>query len=370
MSRNRLANRVYNFAAGPAMLPDEVMATCQQELLNFRGCGSSLIEISHRGSVFREVLAEAKELFAELTDLPKDREVLFLHGGARGQFSAVPLNLASLKPGRQVGYVESGIFSKLAGEEAAKFASVTTIASGSDSSYSQLPKLDHIESTKEYSYIHVTGNNTLYGSQWFPPPTFADTTMVCDATSDFLSRHFDYSRFDLVYGSLQKNLGPAGLALVVMDPKLAGHHDPKTPLILDYDHNLKADSLANTTNTFAIYMTVLVMKWVKERGGVAAMEELNRQKSSLIYDYLDQQSFYQPMVSNPEHRSIVNVTFRLPAVELEEQFVKDAAAKGLTALKGHARVGGIRASMYNAMPLEGAEQLLAFMGDFHKKHSS
>lgn len=365
----RIADRVYNFAAGPAMLPDEVMVTCQKELLNFRGCGSSLIEISHRGALFRQILAETKECFAQLVQLRKDREVLFMHGGARGQFSAVPMNLAGLKPGRKAGYIASGIFSTLAAEEARKYADVHILASGEDEGFSSLPAIDSLGSLEDYSYVHITGNNTLFGSQWFPAPSFADTVTVCDATSDYLSRTFDYSRFPLVYGSLQKNLGPAGLSLLVIDPKLAGHHDKKTPLILDFDHNLKADSLANTTNTFAIYMTLLVLKWVAERGGVAAMEELNRQKSGLIYDYLDSQSFYKPMVTTPEHRSLVNVTFRLSSADMEAAFVAEGEKRGLTALKGHARVGGIRASMYNAMPLAGAKALLAFMQDFAAEHS-
>lgn len=365
----RIADRAYNFAAGPAMLPDEVMVACQKELLNFRGCGSSIIEISHRSALFREVLAEAKERFAQLVDLPDDRDVLFAHGGARGQFSAVPMNLAGLKPARTVGYVQSGIFSKLAAEEAEKYADVAIIASGESSGYAQLPSLDHISSGEEYSYIHITGNNTLFGSQWFPAPTIPDTVMVCDATSDFVSRRFDYSQFQLVYGALQKNLGPSGLALVVIDPAIVGQHEPGTPLILDYEHNLKADSLANTTNTFAIYVTLLILRWVQERGGIAAMEELNRQKSQLIYNYLDNQSFYRGMVTEPSHRSLVNVTFRLASPELEAEFVAEGEKQGLTALKGHARVGGIRASMYNAMPLAGAEALLAFMQSFAKAHS-
>lgn len=364
-----VADRAYNFAAGPAMLPDAVLLQCQKELLNFRGCGSSLIEISHRSSLFREVLAETQELFARLAKLPADRKVLFAHGGARGQFSAVPMNLAGLKPARQVGYVVSGIFSHLAAEEAGKFADVRIIATSKPDGFAKLPALDATaEDISSLSYVHITGNNTLFGSQWFPPPSLAGTAMVCDATSDFLSRRFDYSQFSLVYGSLQKNLGPAGLALVVIDPKLAGHHDPKTPLILDYDHNLAADSLANTTNTFAIYMTLLVLQWVADHGGVEAMEELNKQKSALIYDYLDDQRFYQPMITEPSHRSLVNVTFRLPTPELETAFVAEGEKQGLTALKGHARVGGIRASMYNAMPLEGAKALLAFMQSFAKTH--
>lgn len=364
----RLADRAYNFSAGPAMLPDEVMLTCQQELLNFRGCGSSLIEISHRGALFREVLAETKECFRNLVGLGDDREVLFMHGGARGQFSAIPMNLAGLRPAGKAGYVVSGIFSDQAAQEARKHAAVTVVASGQASGYASLPALDDLGSLADYSYVHITANNTLFGSQWFPPPSFADTVTVCDATSDFISREFDYSRFPLVYGSLQKNLGPAGLALVVIDPKLAGHHQKATPLILDYDHNLKADSLANTTNTFAIYMTLLVLKWVAERGGVAAMAELNRTKSALIYDYLDSQSYYQPMVTTAGHRSLVNVTFRLKSPELEAAFVAGGEKRGLTALKGHAKVGGIRASMYNAMPLEGAKALLAYMQEFAKEH--
>lgn len=365
----RLADRVYNFAAGPAMLPDEVMLTCQKELLNFRGCGSSLIEISHRGEIFRDILAETKACFAKLVDLPPDREVLFMHGGARGQFSAVPMNLAGLKSQRKVAYIASGIFSSLAAEEAGKFADVDVIASGESEGYGALPALGGLGDLGEYSYVHITGNNTLFGSQWFPPPAFSETVTVCDATSDYLSRRFDYSRFPLVYGSLQKNLGPAGLALVVMDPNIAGHHSPQTPLILDYAHNLAADSLANTTNTFAIYMTLLVLQWVQERGGVAAMEELNRQKSALIYDYLDSQNFYKPMIAVAEHRSLVNVTFRLATPDLEAAFVAGGEKRGLTALKGHARVGGIRASMYNAMPLAGAKALLAYMQEFAQDHA-
>jgi phosphoserine aminotransferase len=359
------AGRVFNFGPGPAMLPYDVMAQVQQEFLNYRGTGVSIVEISHRSKDFISVVEEAAALFRELVSLPENYSVLFMHGGARMQFSAVPMNLIARKPARRAAYVETGVFSATAIKDAAPYGSVETVASSREVKFVRIPDLRVEHIAEDASYLHITTNNTAYGTRWNQFPETGELPLVGDATSEILSRVVDYSRFGLVYASLQKNLGPAGTAIVVVRKDLLGQALPETPPLLNYAANDKAQSLLNTPSTFNVYFALLVMRWMKNLGGVPEVERHNNQKAGLLYDFLDSSSFYRPLVDKA-HRSTMNVTFDLPTPQTLDVFLKQAGQEGLYALKGYRDVGGVRASIYNAMPLEGVEALVSFMKEFER----
>ncbi|NOY14414.1 MAG: 3-phosphoserine/phosphohydroxythreonine transaminase, partial [Deltaproteobacteria bacterium] len=358
-----MAGKVYNFGAGPAMLPEPVMQKIQREWLDFQGMGVSIIEISHRSGEFVTLLEEAQTLFRELTGLPDNYRVLFIHGGARMQFSALPLNLAGCKPGKKCLYFDTGNFARLAAKDAEDFCNVKIVASSESTGYDRIPDFDPAVFTDDVSYVHMTGNNTIYGTRWNQFPETGEVPLVADMTSEILSRQIDYSRFGVVYAGMQKNLGPSGMAMVIIREDLLGYAAPQTPLLLNYTRAAKDNSLTNTINTFAVYTTKLVLEWLKEQGGVAAIEKLNEEKSRKLYQVIDAADFYRG-VAHADHRSTMNVSFTLPSAELEEKFLKEAAAEHLYALKGHRNVGGIRASIYNPMPLAGVEKLAGFMLDF------
>lgn len=366
-STTRPGGRIFNFAPGPAMLPDAVMVRAQQEFLNYGGLGASVIEISHRSKDFVAVVEEAVALFRELVSLPENYTVLFMHGGARMQFSAIPMNLIGLKPAKRAAYVETGVFSATAIKDAAPYGAIETVASGRDDKFVRIPELDVASIPKETSYLHITTNNTAYGTRWNKFPETGDMPLVADTTSEILSRVMDYSRFGLVYASLQKNLGPGGTAIVVVRKDLLGHALPLTPPLLNYATVEKGQSLVNTPSSFNIYITREVLRWIKEQGGVSEIERRNNQKAQLLYDVLDQSSFYKPYVDKA-HRSTMNVTFDLPTAEALEAFLKQAANEGLHSLKGYRAVGGVRASIYNGMPIEGVEALVSFMKEFERSH--
>lgn len=346
------------------MLPTEVMQKVQKDFLDFNGLGCSVIEISHRSKPFIDLLNETITIFNEITNLPKNKKILFMHGGARTQFASIPLNLLNLKPSQKAGYILSGLFAENSYIEAQKFGTMDIISSSKEEKYRKIPTIPDIN-LDEYSYIHYTGNNTVYGTQWKEIPNLPNCNLVMDATSDILTRKFDYSKVGLVYGALQKNLGPSGLSIVVIDEEYLNKSEAKTPLMLDYTIAAKTNSLINTINTFAIYVTNLTLKWVLEKGGVDAMEKANITKSDALYDYIDSTDFYKPMCDK-ESRSIVNITFNLSDPKLEESFLEKAEENNLIGLKGHVHAGGIRASMYNAMPIEGTERLIKFLEDFRK----
>lgn len=363
-----MADKVYNFGAGPAMLPEPVMQKIQQEWLDYQGMGVSVIEISHRAKEFVAILEEAQALFRELTELPDNYRILFIHGGARMQFSALPLNLAGRKPGKKCLYFETGNFAKLSSKDAKEFCNVEIAASSAETNYDRIPEYDPAIFTDDVSYVHITGNNTIYGTRWNQFPETGDVPLIADMTSEILSRKIDYSKFGIIYAGMQKNLGPSGMAMVIIREDLLGHADAKTPCLLNYTQADKDNSLTNTTNTFAVYTTKLVLEWLKEQGGVAAIEKRNEEKSAKLYQVIDASDYYRG-VAHPEHRSIMNVSFNLPSEELEAKFLKEAGAIGLYALKGHRNVGGIRASIYNPMPMAGVEKLAAFMQEFEKNNS-
>jgi phosphoserine aminotransferase len=365
-STARTGGRIFNFGPGPAMLPDDVMAHVQQEFLNYGGLGASIIEISHRSKDFVGVVEEAVALFRELVSLPENYSVLFMHGGARMQFSAVPMNLIGLKAPRRAAYIETGVFSATAIKDAASYGTIETVASGRGDKFVRIPELDMATISADTSYLHITTNNTAYGTRWNKFPDAGDVPLVGDATSEILSRVMDYSRFGLVYASLQKNLGPAGTAVVAIRKDLLGHALPLTPPLLNYATVDKGQSLVNTPSTFNIYFGREVMRWIKDLGGVSEIERRNNQKAQLLYELLDHSSFYKPLVDKA-HRSTMNVTFDLPTAEALEAFLKEAGREGLYALKGYREVGGVRASIYNGMPIEGVQALVSFMKEFERR---
>ncbi len=360
--------RVFNFGAGPAMLPTAVMEIAQQEFLNYRNMGAGLIEISHRSKEFDEVIDAADSLLIELANIPDNYKILYVHGGAQMQFSAVPMNLINRLPAKKAAYIESGNFASLARKEASRYGNVTVAASSEATNFDQIPEFDPASLDDDTSYVHITSNNTIYGTRWQQFPETGDIPLVADMTSELLSRRIDISKFGIIFAGLQKNLGPAGLACVIIREDLLGHAIPETPSLLNYRTYADKHSLANTNNTFAIYMMKLVLEWLKGEGGVDAIEVRNNEKSALLYDVIDNSDFYLATVQK-EHRSTMNVTFNLADNDLLDAFLQQALAKGLYALKGHRNVGGIRASIYNAMPREGCQALATFMQDFEKNNA-
>jgi phosphoserine aminotransferase len=358
-----MADKIYNFGAGPAMLPEPVMKKIQQEWLDFQGMGVSIIEISHRAKEFVALLDEAKTLFRELTGLPDNYRILFVHGGARMQFSALPLNFSGRVASKKCLYVESGNFASLAAKEAQAFCQVETIASSANSRYDRIPGFVSEQIDQEAAYLHITSNNTLYGTRWQNFPDTGNVPLIADMTSELLSRQIDYTQFGVVYAGLQKNLGPSGMAMVIVREDLLGYVAEQTPTLLNYTQCDKDNSLTNTTNTFAIYVIKLVLEWLKGQGGVAAIEKRNEEKAARLYEVIDSSDFYQG-IAHPDHRSIMNVSFKTKSEVLDARFLQEADAGGLYALKGHRNVGGIRASIYNPMPLAGVEKLANFMKMF------
>lgn len=363
-----MTDPVYNFGAGPAMLPVPVMQQVQREFLDFQGMGVSLIEISHRSKEFEALLNRCDELMREVGHIPDNFKILYTHGGAQMQFAAVPLNLLGLKPAHKAVYTETGNFSRLANVEAQRYGNIVIASSSKETNYDRLPPFERSMVDDDASYAFITSNNTIYGTQYTEYPDMGDIPLAIDATSDIFSRPIDFSRVGLMFAGLQKNLGPSGLAVVLVREDLIGHALPRTPSLLDYKTYADSHSLANTTNTFAIYVMKLVLEWLKDQGGVEAMAQLNEQKAQTLYDVIDTVDFYHG-TAQKEFRSRMNVTFTLPTDELTSLFLKEAQANGLYALKGHRVVGGVRASIYNAMPLEGVEALLQFMREFERTHA-
>ncbi len=359
--------RVFNFGAGPAMLPTSVMERARDEFLDFQGMGAGLIEISHRCKEFDAVIDKTDALFKELSGIPDNYKILYVHGGAQMQFSAIPLNLLNLKPAHKAAYVDSGNFAMLARKEASRYGNVICAATSEATNFDRIPAFDPQALDADTSYVHITSNNTIFGTRWHQFPNTGGIPLVADMTSELLSRKLDYNQFGVIFAGLQKNLGPAGMALVLIREDLLGHALPYTPSLLDYSVYAKNHSLYNTNNTFAIYMMMLVLEWLKEQGGVDAIEVQNEKKAKLIYDAIDGTDFYIGS-AHKDHRSVMNVTFNIAKPELTDTFVSEANKQGLYALKGHRLVGGIRASIYNAMPVEGCQKLVDFMKDFEKRN--
>lgn len=351
--------RVFNFAAGPSVLPLEVLEKARDELLLFGESGMSVMEMTHRGKDFAAIFADAKSRLRRALSVPESHEILFLQGGATLQFAAIPMNLLQ---GGSADYAVTGNFSGKAAREAEKYGSVHLACDTSSSGHSLIPSQQELDLSSDAAYFYYCSNNTIYGTEWHYTPE-TPSVLVCDMSSDILSRPVDVSRYGLIYAGAQKNMSPAGLTVVIIDRALAGRALDLTPEVMRYDVLIQNDSMLNTPPCWCIYMLSLQLEWMEKQGGVAAMEQLRRQRAALIYDVLDESRFYLPH-ARPDSRSFMNVTFRTPSADLDRLFVEGAAKQGLVNLKGHRLTGGIRASLYNAMPLEGAVRLAEYMKQF------
>ena len=351
--------KVYNFSAGPSTLPSEVLSEVQKDLLNFNNTGISITEISHRAKPFMEVNDEANALLRELMNIPQDYSVLFVQGGASQQFAAVPLNLMTTG---KADYIVTGNFAGKAQEEGAKYGEAKIVASSKDKNFTYIPNLDEIEFSKDADYLHITTNNTIFGTRYTTLPK-VNVPLVADMSSNILSQEFDVSKFGLIYAGAQKNIAPAGLTIVIVKNELLGKHKDYCPTMLRYDIQAKNDSLYNTPPCFPMYVAMLVFRWLKKLGGVKEMQKINEYKAGLLYDFIDNSSFYTNSVAVKD-RSLMNVPFITKNAELDAKFVKEAGANGIMSIKGHRLVGGMRASIYNAMPIEGVKALIDFMKKF------
>jgi len=356
---------IYNFSAGPAVLPHDVLMQVQAEMVDWHGCGMSVMEMSHRGKEFMGIAAEAEADLRELMGIPANYKVLFLQGGASSQFAMVPMNLLRDKPSAD--YLNTGEWSKKAIKEAKQYGAVNVIASSEDKNFSYAPAFSAWKRDPNAAYLHYTPNETIGGVEIFDIPDAGTTPLVADMSSTILSRSIDVSKFGVIYAGAQKNIGPAGLTIVIVRDDLIGETVKGTPTMFDYKTHADNESMYNTPPTFAMYAAGLVFKWLKQRGGLAAMEKTNREKAGLLYDALDATDFYASPVAK-ENRSLMNVPFTLKDAALDEAFLKGAQARGLLQLKGHRSVGGMRASIYNAMPVEGVQALVDYMAEFEKSH--
>lgn len=359
-----MPERIYNFSPGPATLPYEVLTQAAKDIINYNNIGIGLVEMSHRSKEFIAVTEEAESLLRELLDIPDNYKVLFLQGGASTQFAMVPMNL--LGPGKKASYLNTGTWSKKAIKEAKLFGDIQVAYSSEDTTFNHVPKSSDYEVDADAEYLYFVSNNTIYGTQFHDFPE-KGKMLVCDMSSDILSRKIDVSKFGIIFAGAQKNMGPAGVTVVIIRDDLLDRTPDNVPTMFRYKTHADKGSMFNTPPCFGIYTIGLVLKWLKKLGGVSAIEEMNKQKAGLLYQAIDAGDFYKGH-AQVGSRSPMNVTFNLPTPELEAQFVAEAAAQGLNGLKGHRSVGGIRASIYNAFPREGVEKLVAFMAEFESKN--
>ena len=358
--------RIYNFSAGPAVLPLPVLEQAQRDLVSLPGVGMSVMEISHRSKTFEDLLGTAIEDIRALAQIPATCRVLLLQGGATLQFSMVPMNL--LTAGATADYIDTGSWADKAMKEARKVGAVHVAATTKADGYTRIPRQDELRLTPGAAYVHITTNNTIEGTEWKTLPQVGDAPLVADASSDMFSGPIEAGRFGLIYAGAQKNLGPSGVTLVIVrDDLLARSNADRLPIMLDYRIHAENNSLYNTPNTFGIYILGLTMKWLKSLGGLAVIGRMNQRKAAKLYAEVDRTGFYRG-TAQPDSRSVMNVTFRLATEELEKLFVKESTAAGLDGLKGHRAVGGMRASIYNAFPEEGVDALVQFMREFERKH--
>lgn len=356
--------RVYNFSAGPSMLPEPVLKKAAEQMLNYEGTGMSVMEMSHRSASYLDIFNNTKALLKKVMNVPDDYEILFLHGGATQQFSMIPLNF--LKTGK-ADYAVTGNFSNLAYKEATKFGDIHVAYDGKDGNYTHVPTQEELDLSDDADFLHICANNTIFGTEYKYDPVVKNGFVVADMSSNILSQKVDVSKYGLIYAGAQKNMGIAGLGVAIVRKDILNGAKEFAPVLMDYQLMAKKDSMYNTPSAYAIYMCGLVLEWVDNNGGVEAMYERSIKKSQLLYDYLDQSDFYNAP-ADKECRSRMNVTFTTPNKELDAKFVKESIAAGMTNLKGHRLVGGIRASIYNAMPIEGVEKLLDFMKKFEEEN--
>jgi len=360
-----MPERIYNFSPGPAILPYSVLQEAAKDVVNFKDKGIGLIELSHRSKEFMAVAEEAEQLIRELLGVPDNYKVLFLQGGASSQFFMVPMNL--LGPGKKATYLNTGTWAKKAIKEAGLFGDIDVAYSSEDTSFNRVPAPDEYQVDPSSEYLYLVSNNTIYGTQFATFPE-KDTMLVADMSSDIFSRPVDVSKFGIIFAGAQKNMGPAGVTPVIIREDLLDRCNDTVPTMLKYKTHADKDSMFNTPPCFAVYCVGRVMNWLKEQGGVAAMQKLNEEKAALLYSAIDATPFYRGHAETGS-RSLMNVTFNLPTAELEAQFIAEAAESGLDGLKGHRSIGGCRASIYNAFPKEGVEKLVDFMAEFARKNS-
>ena len=357
--------RVYNFSAGPAVLPEEVLREAADEMLDYQGCGQSVMEMSHRSKVYDNIIKEAEKDLRELMNIPDNYKVLFLQGGASQQFAIIPMNLMKNKVAY---YIVTGQWAKKAAKEAEKYGEVHVVASSEDKTFSYIPDCSDLEISEDADYVYICENNTIYGTKFKELPDTKGKTLVADVSSCFLSEPVDVSKYGVIYGGVQKNVGPAGVVIAIIredlitDDVLDG-----TPTMLKYKTHADAGSLYNTPPAYGIYICGKVFKWLKKQGGLEAIKERNEKKAKILYDYLDESKLFKGTVV-PKDRSLMNVPFITGNKELDAKFVKEAKEAGFENLKGHRSVGGMRASIYNAMPIEGVEKLVEFMKAFEKEN--
>lgn len=358
-------DRVYNFSSGPAVLPESVLEKARQEMLNYHGSGMSVMEMSHRSKVFEDILYGAEGLLRELMHIPENYKVLFLQGGASTQFAAVPLNIGNCSG--IVDIVGTGQWTNKAESEAKKYCQVNVVASSADRTFTYIPETKRADFTPNADYVHICWNNTIYGTKYTRLPDTGDVPVVADLSSAILSEEIDVSKFGIIFAGAQKNMGPAGLTVVIVREDLIGLHRESTPTMLRYDIQAKNDSLYNTPPTYAIYICKLVLEWLKDLGGISEIEKVNRRKAAAFYAYLDASKLFHATVQGKD-RSIMNIPFVTGDAELDKQFIAEAEQAGFVNLKGHRSVGGMRASIYNAMPEQGVSDLIAFMERYEEKH--
>ncbi len=357
-----MQNRIYNFSAGPAILPEEVLLEAQENLFSLPGVGMSVLEISHRSKHYDAIHQAAKADLKELLSIPDNYEILFLQSGASMQFSMVPLNL--MPPVNKADYIITGTWSKKALKEAKRVGTINVAASTESENFNRIPSQEELKLDPEAAYVHFTSNNTIFGTEWANEPNVGNVPLVCDASSDMLHKKIDITKYGLIYGGAQKNMGPSGLVVVIIRKDLLERSSDSLHTMLNYKIHAENDSLYNTCNVFGIYIFGLVCKWLKKLGGLDAMYAINKNKAKLLYDCFDNSGGYFKGHALPDSRSLMNITFRLPSEELEKKLIAEATKAGFDGLKGHRSVGGLRASVYNAFPTKGVEELVSFLNQF------
>ena len=358
-------DRIYNFSAGPSMLPVSALERAAKEMMNYGGSGMSVMEMSHRSKTFQKIFDDTQMKLRKMLCVPEGYKILFLQGGASSQFSMVPLNLIG-KTGK-ADYAVTGNFATVAYKEAKKYGEISVAASSEDQNFTYIPTQDQLILNPEASYFYYCSNNTIYGTEWQYVPETGNVPLVCDMSSDILSRQIDVSKYGIIFAGAQKNMAPAGLTVVIIREDLAGNQLPYTPLMMDYQTMIKKDSMYNTPPCWCIYMLGLVLDWLEEQGGIVGMEKIKTQKAGMLYDVIDSSRLFTA-AAKVGSRSDMNVTFRTASADLDAKFVAESTAAGFSNLKGHRLVGGMRASIYNAMPMEGVEKLCDFIREFDRNN--
>jgi phosphoserine aminotransferase len=361
-----MEKRIYNFSAGPAILPEEVLLEAQKDFYSYKGSGMCIMEMSHRGKIFDKVIKEADADLRKLLNIGDNYSILFLQGGATLQFSMVPLNL--MPPENKADYIVTGAWAQKSVKEAKRVGAVNIAATTENENFVRIPKQSELKLDPNASYVHFTSNNTIYGTQWKSEPEVGNVPLVCDASSDFLHKMIDINKYGLIYAGAQKNIGPSGVVVVIVRKDLLERSSDTLHTYMNYKIHVENDSMYNTPSTFGIYISGLVFKWLLNMGGLNEMYKRNVEKANILYDAIDSSGGFYKGTTVSEDRSLMNVTYVLPNEELTKKFIEEAKAKGFDGIKGHRSVGGIRASIYNAFPKKGVEELTAFMEDFRKNN--